>query len=140
MLLKRHYPNDAKHFIYQITMKLRTILSALLILVVSAVSAQLENGKVYRIKNAVYSTYLQENTISHAVTCADKSESEKYTQMWIAMGGNGKFALQNVCTGRYIVPKASMDKVYDTSDTDAYKFTITENTAFPGYYNVLYDL
>ena len=111
MLLKRHYPDDAKHFIYHITMKLRTILSALLILVVSAVSAQLENGKVYRIKNAVYSTYLHENTISHAVTCADKSESEKYTQMWIAMGGNGKFALQNVCTGRYIVPKASMDKV-----------------------------
>ena len=140
MLLKRHYPNDAKHFIYQITMKLRTILSALLILVVSAVSAQLENGKVYRIKNAVYSTYLQENTISHAVTCADKSESEKYTQMWIAEGSNGKFALQNVCTGRYIVPKASMDKVYDTSDTDAYKFTITQNSAFPGYYNVLYDL
>ena len=120
-------------------MKLRTILSALLILAVSTVSAQLENGKVYRIKNAVYSIYLQENTISHAVTCADINENEKYTQMWIAEGSNGKFALQNVCTGRYIVPKASLEKVYDTSDTDAYKFTITQNAAFPGYYNVLYD-
>ena len=99
-------------------MKLKTILSALLILAVSTVSAQLENGKVYRIKNAVYSIYLQENTISHAVTCADINENEKYTQMWIAEGSNGKFALQNVCTGRYIVPKASLEKVYDTSDTD----------------------
>ena len=121
-------------------MKLRTILSALLILVVSAATAQLENGKVYRIKNAVYSTYLQENTVTHQLTCVEMSEKEKYSQMWIAEGSNGKFALQNVRTGRYIVPKASMSQVYDTSDTDAYKFTITQNVAFPEYYNVLYNL
>ena len=121
-------------------MKLKTILSALLVLVVSAVSAQLENGKVYRIKNAVYSSYLQENTTSHLATCVDMSEKEKYAQMWIAEGSNGKFALQNVCTGRYIVPKASMSEVYNTSETDAYKFTITKNAALPDYYNVLYNL
>ena len=120
-------------------MKLKTILSALLILVVSTATAQLENGKVYRIKNAVYSIYLQENTISHLVTCANLSEKEKYTQMWIVEGSNGKFALQNVCTGRYIVPKASMTKVYDTSETDAYEFTVTRNAAFPDYYNMLFD-
>ena len=130
----------SKLFIYQITMKLRTILSALLILAVSTVSAQLESGKVYRIKNAVYSSYLQENTTSHLVTCGDMSEKERFTQMWIAEGGNGKFALQNVCTGRYIVPKASMSEVYNTSETDAYKFTISKNAAFPDYYNVLYNL
>ena len=121
-------------------MKLKTFLLAVMLLTVSAVSAQLESGKVYRIKNAVYSSYLQENTTSHLVTCGGISEKEKYTQLWIAEGGNGRFSLQNVCTARYIVPKASMSEVYNTSETDAYKFSISQNAAFPEYYNVLYNL
>ena len=121
-------------------MKLRTILSALLVLVTSAVMAQLENGKVYRLKNAVYESYAQENATSHLVTCSAMSEKEKYAQMWIAEGSNGKFSLQNVYTARYIVPKASMSEVYNTSETDAYKFSITQNAAYPEYYNVLYNL
>ncbi|MBO5864777.1 MAG: M60 family metallopeptidase [Bacteroidaceae bacterium] len=117
-------------------MKLKTILSVLLILAVSVVSAQIEAGKVYRIKNAFYSKYVQEHSISHIVTCDAINEKEKYTQMWIAEGDNGKFALQNVYTGRYIIPKEGFDKVYDTSSSDAFWFEIFKNSTFPNYYNI----
>ena len=121
-------------------MKLRTFLSALLVLAVSVVSAQIEAGKVYRIKNAVYASYLQEHKVSHLVTCGEMSTNEKYTQMWVAEGSNGKFALQNVYTGRYIVPKESMDQVYNTSASDAHKFDITQNAAYHNYYNVRFKI
>ena len=121
-------------------MKLKLCFLAVLAMLFSAVSAQLESGRVYRIKNAVYLSYLQENATSHLVTCGEMSDNEKYKQLWIAEGSNGKFALQNVYTGRYIVPKASMSEVYSTSETDAYKFGISQNAAFPEYYNVLYSI
>ena len=55
--------------------------------------------------------------------------------MWIAEGENGKFAFQNVYTGRYIEPNGSMVRVYNTVTDNGYRFDILNSTC-EGYYDI----
>ena len=117
-------------------MRLKFYLFAVLAMLFSTVSAQLEPGKVYRIKNALYGPYVHEDPVTHLLR-GDKLDNgnDKYAQMWIAEGENGKFAFQNVYTGRYIEPNGSMVRVYNTVTENGYRFDILNSTC-EGYYDI----
>lgn len=117
-------------------MRLKFYLFAVLAMLFSTASAQLETGKVYRIKNAIYGPYVHEDPVTHLLR-GDKQDNgnDKYAQMWIAEGENGKFAFQNVYTGRYIEPNGSMVRVYNTVTDNGYRFDILNSTC-EGYYDI----
>ena len=117
-------------------MRLKFYLFAVLAMLFSTVSAQLEPGKVYRIKNALYGPYVHEDPVTHLLR-GDKLDNgnDKYAQMWIAEGENGKFAFQNVYTGRYIEPNGSMVREYNTVTENGYRFDILNSTC-EGYYDI----
>ena len=117
-------------------MRLKFYLFAVLAMLFSTVSAQLETGKVYRIKNALYGPYVHEDPVTHLLR-GDKPDNGngKYAQMWIAEGENGKFAFQNVYTGRYIEPNGSMVREYNTVTENGYRFDILNSTC-EGYYDI----
>ena len=117
-------------------MRLKFYLFAVLTMLFSTASAQLETGKVYRIKNAIYGPYVHEDPVTHLLR-GDKQDNgnDKYAQMWIAEGENGKFAFQNVYTGRYIEPNGSTVRVYNTVTDNGYRFDILSSTC-EGYYDI----
>ena len=66
-------------------------------------TAQVEDGKVYRIVSAKYGTVVSENPITHKLSCTSKGTETDYQEMWkFAATADGKFTIQNVYTQRYI--------------------------------------
>ena len=116
-------------------MKFRLFLLTLSAMLFTMVSAQIESGKVYRIKNAKYSTYAQEDINSHTVVC-DKKNSAKYNQLWQLNEQDGKYSLRNVQTGWYLQPQESMEISFYTLSGDEFFFTVAKNEKFTNYYNI----
>ena len=106
-------------------MKFRLFLLTLSAMLFTMVSAQIESGKVYRIKNAKYSTYAQEDINSHTVVC-DKKNSAKYNQLWQLNEQDGKYSLRNVQTGWYLQPQESMEISFYTLSGDEFFFTVAK--------------
>ena len=84
-------------------MKLKTLLTAFLVMLATFATAQVEDGKIYRIVSAKYGTVVSESPILHTLSCASKGTDTDYHEMWkFNAVDDGKFTIQNVYTQRYV--------------------------------------
>ena len=90
-------------------MKLKSVLTAFLVMLATFAMAQVEAGKVYRIVNAKYGTVMSESPILHTLSCASAGTATDYHEMWkFNAADDGKFTIQNVYTQRYIQYEAAV--------------------------------
>ena len=99
-------------------------------------TAQVEDGKVYRIVSAKYGTVMSESPILHTLSCASKGTATDYHEMWqFNAAGDGKFTIRNVYTQRYVQYETGRNVVWKTGNTLT-QFTVTENSLLKGCYNI----
>ena len=117
-------------------MKLKSLLTAFLVMLATFAMAQVEDGKVYRIVSAKYGTVMSESPILHTLSCASKGAATDYHEMWqFNAAGDGKFTIKNVYTQRYMQYEAGRNVVWQTGLSEI-QFTVTENPTLKGYYNI----
>ena len=117
-------------------MKLKSLLTAFLVMLATFAMAQVEDGKVYRIVSAKYGTVMSESPILHTLSCASKGAATDYHEMWqFNAAGDGKFTIKNVYTQRYMQYEAGRNVVWKTGLSEI-QFTVTENPTLKGYYNI----
>ena len=117
-------------------MKLKSLLLSLLVMFAAIATAQVEDGKVYRIVSAKYGTVVSENPITHKLSCTSKGTETDYQEMWkFAATADGKFTIQNVYTQRYIQYETGKNVVWRTA-TDQILFSIAETPNLKGCYNI----
>ena len=117
-------------------MKLKSLLTAFLVMLATFAMAQVEDGKVYRIVSAKYGTVMSESPILHTLSCASKGAATDYHEMWqFDATDDGKFTIQNVYTQRYIQYEAGRNVVWKTGSTLT-QFCVTENPLLKGCYNI----
>ena len=117
-------------------MKLKTLLTALFVMLATFATAQVEDGKVYRIVSAKYGTVMSESPILHTLSCASKGTATDYHEMWkFNATGDGKFTIQNVYTQRYVQYETGKNVVWRTSTNQA-QFSVTETPGLKGCYNI----
>ena len=117
-------------------MKLKSLLTALFVMLATFAIAQVEDGKVYRIVSAKYGTVMSESPILHTLSCASKGAATDYHEMWqFNATGDGKFTIRNVYTQRYMQYEAGRNVQWKTGLSET-KFTVTEHPSLKGYYNI----
>ena len=117
-------------------MKLKSLLTAFLVMLAAFATAQVEDGKVYRIVSAKYGTVMSESPILHTLSCASKGAATDYHEMWkFNAAGDGKYTIQNVYTQRYVQYEAGRNVQWKTGNTLT-QFTVTENPVLKGCYNI----
>ena len=117
-------------------MKLKSLLTAFLVMLAVFATAQVEDGKVYRIVSAKYGTVMSESPILHTLSCASKGAATDYHEMWkFNAAGDGKYTIQNVYTQRYVQYEAGRNVQWKTGNTLT-QFTVTENPVLKGCYNI----
>ena len=117
-------------------MKLKSLLTAFLLMLATFAMAQVEAGKVYRIVSAKYGTVMSESPILHTLSCASAGSATDYHEMWkFNAADDGKFTIQNVYTQRYIQYEAGRNVVWKTGSTLT-QFCVTENPLLKGCYNI----
>lgn len=86
-------------------------------------------GKYYRLISKRYGTTMTENIATGAVSSTTAAD-EDYSQLWQLAEADGKWAIQNALTGRYLALQGgALSRSYTTTGTAASGFTFTENTA-----------
>ena len=117
-------------------MKLKSLLTALFVMLATFAIAQVEDGKVYRIVSAKYGTVMSESPILHTLSCASKGTATDYHEMWqFNAAGDGKFTIRNVYTQRYVQYESGRNVVWKTGNTLT-GFTVTEHPVLKGCYNI----
>ena len=117
-------------------MKIKTLLTAFLVMLATFATAQVEDGKIYRIVSAKYGTVVSESPILHTLSCATKGTDTDYHEMWkFNAVDDGKFTIQNVYTQRYVQYEAGKEVVWKTG-TSLTSFAVVENSALKGCYNI----
>ena len=117
-------------------MKLKTLLTALFVMLAAFATAQVQDGKVYRIVSAKYGTVMSESPILHTLSCASKGTAADYHEMWkFNATDDGRFTIQNVYTQRYVQYETGKNVVWQTATSQG-KFAVTENSALKGCYNI----
>ena len=117
-------------------MKLKTLLTALFVMLTTFAMAQVEDGKVYRIVSAKYGTVMSESPILHTLSCASKGAATDYHEMWMFNAADdGKFTIQNVYTQRYVQYETGRNVQWRTGNTVT-QFTVTEHPRLKGCYNI----
>ena len=117
-------------------MKLKTLLTAFLVMLATFATAQVEDGKIYRIVSAKYGTVVSESPILHTLSCASKGTDTDYHEMWkFNAVDDGKFTIQNVYTQRYVQYETVKNVVWKTGTTLT-SFAVVENSALKGCYNI----
>ena len=117
-------------------MKLKSLLTAFLVMLATFAFAQVEDGKIYRIVSAKYGTVMSESPILHTLSCASKGTETDYHEMWkFNAAGDGKYTIQNVYTQRYIQYETGRNVQWKTGNTVT-QFTVTENPMLKGCYNI----
>ena len=117
-------------------MKLKSLLTAFLVMLAAFATAQVEGGKVYRIVSAKYGTVMSESPILHTLSCASKGSATDYHEMWkFNAAGDGKYTIQNVYTQRYVQYEAGRNVQWKTGNTLT-QFTVTENPLLKGCFNI----
>ncbi len=117
-------------------MKLKSLLTAFLLMLATFAMAQVEAGKVYRIVSAKYGTVMSESPILHTLSCASAGSATDYHEMWkFNAADDGKFTIQNVYTQRYMQYEAGRNVVWKTGSTLT-QFCVTENPLLKGCYNI----
>ena len=104
-------------------MKLRTLLTTLLLTTAGAVSAALTSG-YYRIVS-YNGKYLTENTSSNALICSDLM-SDNYSQVWYLNVSGTNVTIKNALTDRYVKGEGSYSVQYYTA-TYTSTFTLAES-------------
>ena len=117
-------------------MKLKSLLTAFLVMLATFAMAQVEAGKVYRIVSAKYGTVMSESPILHTLSCASAGAATDYHEMWkFNAADNGKFTIQNIYTQRYIQYETGKNVVWRTGSVLT-QFAVTENPMLKGCYNI----
>ena len=117
-------------------MKLKSLLTALLVMLVTFATAQVEDGKVYRIVSAKYGTVMSESPILHTLSCAAQGDATDYHEMWkFNAAGDGKYTIQNVYTQRYIQYETGKNVIWRTG-TNQTQFSVAETPNLKGCYNI----
>ena len=117
-------------------MKLKSLLTAFLVMLATFAMAQVEDGKVYRIVSAKYGTVMSESPILHTLSCASKGTATDYHEMWMFNAADdGKFTIKNVYTQRYMQYETGRNVQWKTGNTVT-QFTVTENPMLKGCYNI----
>ena len=117
-------------------MKLKTLLTAFLVMLAAFATAQVEDGKIYRIVSAKYGTVMSESPILHTLSCATKGTATDYHEMWkFNAAGDGKYTIQNVYTQRYIQYETGKNVVWRTG-TNQTQFSVAETPGLKGCYNI----
>ena len=117
-------------------MKLKTLLTAFLVMLAAFATAQVEDGKIYRIVSAKYGTVMSESPILHTLSCATKGTATDYHEMWkFNAAGDGKYTIQNVYTQRYIQYETGKNVVWRTG-TNLTQFSVAETPGLKGCYNI----
>ena len=117
-------------------MKLKSLLTAFLVMLATFAFAQVEDGKVYRIVSAKYGTVMSESPILHTLSCASKGTATDYHEMWMFNAADdGKFTIQNVYTQRYVQYETGRNVQWKTDNTVT-QFTVTEHPRLKGCYNI----
>lgn len=117
-------------------MKLKSLLTAFLVMLATFAFAQVEDGKVYRIVSAKYGTVMSESPILHTLSCASKGTATDYHEMWMFNAADdGKFTIQNVYTQRYVQYETGRNVQWKTGNTVT-QFTVTEHPRLKGCYNI----
>ena len=117
-------------------MKLKSLLTALFVMLATFAIAQVEDGKVYRIVSAKYGTVMSESPVLNTLSCASKGTAADYHEMWqFDATGDGKFTIRNVYTQRYVQYESGRNVVWRTGNTLT-GFTVTENPRLKGCYNI----
>ena len=74
-------------------------------------------GKYYRMQNLNYKSYMNEGITSHGVGCEGLNE-DKLAQYWTLVQVGGGYALQNLCTQRYLTRQGgALSRQYTTQET-----------------------
>ena len=117
-------------------MKLKSLLTAFLVMLATFAFAQVEDGKIYRIVSAKYGTVMSESPILHTLSCASKGAETDYHEMWkFNAAGDGKYTIQNVYTQRYIQYETGKNVVWRTG-TNQTQFSVAETPGLKGCYNI----
>ena len=117
-------------------MKLKSLLTAFLVMLATFAFAQVEDGKIYRIVSAKYGTVMSESPILHTLSCASKGTETDYHEMWkFNAAGDGKYTIQNVYTQRYIQYETGKNVVWRTG-TNQTQFSVAETPGLKGCYNI----
>ncbi len=117
-------------------MKLKSLLTAFLVMLATFAFAQVEDGKVYRIVSAKYGTVMSESPILHTLSCASKGTATDYHEMWMFNAADdGKFTIKNVYTQRYVQYETGRNVQWKTGNTVT-QFTVTEHPRLKGCYNI----
>ena len=117
-------------------MKLKSLLTAFLVMLATFAMAQVEAGKVYRIVNAKYGTVMSESPILHTLSCASAGTATDYHEMWkFNAADDGKFTIQNVYTQRYIQYETGRNVVWRTA-SQIVKFSVVATPGLNGCYNI----
>ena len=113
-------------------MRLRTILTSLLLLTAGAASAAISTG-YYRVVS-YNGMYMTENTTDHTLVCSDLA-SNNYAQVWYLSVSGSNVTFKNVLTDKYIQGQGSYSSQYVTGTTQQ-TFTVVESD---GKYAFQYD-
>ena len=117
-------------------MKLKSLLTAFLVMLATFAMAKVEDGKVYRIVSAKYGTVMSESPILHTLSCASKGAATDYHEMWkFNAAGDGKYTIQNVYTQRYIQYETGKNVIWRTG-TNLTQFAVAETPGLKGCYNI----
>ena len=118
-------------------MKLKSLLlSLLLIMVTTVASAQVEDGKAYRIVNGKYGTVISASPITHELSCVAEGVDTDYQQMWLfEKQSDGRFFIQNVFTRRYLQNETGTNVAFRTGN-EKVAFAINANSSLKGFYNI----
>ena len=117
-------------------MKLKSLLTAFLVMLATFAVAQVEDGKIYRIVSAKYGTVMSESPILHTLSCASKGSATDYHEMWkFNAAGDGKYTIQNVYTQRYIQYETGKNVVWRTG-TNLTQFSVAATPGLNGCYNI----
>lgn len=86
-------------------------------------------GQYYRLISRRYGTSMTENIATGKVGSQTAAEND-YSQLWQLVEADGKWAIQNALTGRYLALQGgALSRSYTTTGTAESGFVFTENTA-----------
>ena len=75
-------------------------------------------GKYYRLQNQNYQTYMYEGISNHGIGC-ESLNADKLSQYWTLVSTGSGYALQNLCSERYIARQSGATSRQYTSQTTA---------------------
>ena len=110
-------------------MKLKTLLTSMLLLIAGVASAAITSG-YYRIKsNAYEGRYMGEKYSSHQLYTTTSNSSSDYSLVWYITSNGNNVTIKNVLTDRYIQRQSTFSANYSTGTSSA-TFTASQSSPY----------